>query len=175
MMGLNSEEVIVDGVHYAFQLSTIICDAPARQFVKAIKGHCGYGACERCTQRGVHIEEHKCRIFNQLENVVLRTDNSFRKRFNKNPHTGDSPFEQLDIDMIYSFPLDYMHLVLLGVFKRLILIWTGKWNKKKLKHKLGTRERVDIDQKLRNIRKSYPKEFHRIPTKIDEENGKLSN
>jgi hypothetical protein len=168
MMGLHSEGVIVDGVHYAIQLSTIICDAPARQFVKAIKGHCGYGACERCTQRGVHIEEHKCRIFNQLENVVLRTDNSFRKRINKNHHKGDSPFEQLDIDMIYSFPLDYMHLVLLGVFKRLILIWTGKWNKKKLKHKLGTRERVDIDQKLRNIRKSYPKEFHRIPTKIDE-------
>jgi hypothetical protein len=167
MMKLQSEGLHFEGVQFAVELRAVICDAPARQFVKAIKGHGGYGACERCTQTGFHIEEHNCRVFPILEKVVLRTDVSFRRQISKNHHTGKSPFLPLRIDMILSFPLDYMHLVLLGVFKRLILIWTGKWHKQKLKHKLGIRERQNIDEKLVQIRKSYPKEFHRKPTKID--------
>jgi hypothetical protein len=46
----------------------------------------------------------------------------FLSKHRKNHHIGESPLEQLDIDMISSFPLDYMHLVLLGVFKRLVMI-----------------------------------------------------
>ena len=80
--------------------------------------------------------------------------------------TGTSPFEELDIDMIHAFPLDYLHLVLLGVFKRLIQIWCGTWNKKWRKHKLGQREINEIDRRLRLIQFSYPKEFHRIPVSL---------
>ncbi len=50
-----------------------------------------------------------------------------------------------------------------GVFKRLLSLWTGTWHKKKVrKHKLGTLDLNRIDASLSNIRKSYPKEFHRI-------------
>ena len=71
-------------------------------------------------------------VFPELQNFVLRTDNSFRKSIHKNHHVGESLFKKLKIDMISTFPLDYMHLVLLGVFKRLIIIWTGiKTGKKK--------------------------------------------
>ena len=81
-------------------------------------------------------------------------------------HAGDSPFEQLDIDMIKAFPLDYLHLVLLGVFKRLINIWTGSWNKKWKTHALSQRQLQEIEARLMELRLSYPKEFHRIPTAI---------
>lgn len=61
MLELLSEGVTFDGVQYTIELSAIICDAPAWPFVKSMKGaHCGNGACERCTKKGVHIEEHKC-------------------------------------------------------------------------------------------------------------------
>jgi hypothetical protein len=110
MLELLSEGLSFDGVQYTIELSAIICNDPARQFVKSIKRQCGYGAFERCTKKVVHIEEHRCRIFPFLENVVLRTDDSFRKQTHKNNHTGVSPLEQLDIDMISSFPHECMHL-----------------------------------------------------------------
>lgn len=74
-----------------------------------------------------------------------------------------SPFEDLDEDMISLFPLDYMHLVLLGVFKRLIQIWCGTLHKKRRAHKLTPRQLKEIDARMQKIRFSYPKEFHRIP------------
>ena len=50
-----------------------------------------------------------------------------------------------------------------GVFKRLLSLWTGTWHKQKgRKHNLGTLDLNRIDARLSNIRKSYPKEFHRI-------------
>ena len=42
--------------------------------------------------------------------TALRTDESFA--------TGDSPLSDLNIGMISVFPLDYMHLCLLGVTKK---------------------------------------------------------
>lgn len=79
---------------------------------------------------------------------------------------GTSPLEELDIDMIKSFPLDYLHLVLLGVFRRLLLIWTGCWNKKWRRNRLSNRQINEIDRRLRLLRLSYPSDFHRIPTSI---------
>lgn len=35
-----------------FTISALVCDAPARAFLKNIKGHTSYSACERCSQTG---------------------------------------------------------------------------------------------------------------------------
>ena len=35
------------------KLKTVICDAPARAFIKGIKNYNGHSSCERCTQEGV--------------------------------------------------------------------------------------------------------------------------
>ena len=57
-----------------------------------------------------------CMIFPELEKSRLRTDQSFRRRTNKGHHQPvRSPLTDLDIDMIEGVPLDYMHLVLLGM------------------------------------------------------------
>ena len=69
--------------------------------------------------------------------------------------------------MIFSFPLDYMHLVLLGVFKRLIKIWCGTWNERIQTHTLSKAKLKKIDDRLKLIRSTYPGEFHRIPTGLN--------
>lgn len=39
--------------HYNVALpDAFICDAPARAYLKCIKGHTGYSSCERCTEYG---------------------------------------------------------------------------------------------------------------------------
>ena len=154
--------MLYNGTFYRVTLKCIVCDAPARQFLKCIAGHCGKGACERCTSKGFHMQSHHCMVFPDL-NAPLRTDATFRDQDHPNHHKGTSPFEILeDIDMVNCFALDPMHLVLLGVFKRMLLIWAGKWNRKRKTHALRLSKRNLITQRLLNISHSYPKEFHRV-------------
>lgn len=94
-----------------------ICDAPARAFLKCIKGHSGYFGCERCIQRG---EYHQHRIIFTELNSPQRTDIQFG---NDEAHVGTSPLINLRIGMVTQFPLDYMHLVCLGVVRKLISLW----------------------------------------------------
>ena len=44
--------ITIEDVHYEVKIANVACDAPARQFIKVISGHCGKYACERCTQKG---------------------------------------------------------------------------------------------------------------------------
>ena len=41
-----------DDKTYSVKIKALVCDAPARQFVKCIKGHSGYYSCERCEIKG---------------------------------------------------------------------------------------------------------------------------
>jgi len=43
------------GKHFALRITAVICDAPARAFVKAIKSHTGYSGCDKCCQSGCYI------------------------------------------------------------------------------------------------------------------------
>lgn len=59
--------------HFNVKLDSIICDAPAKAFVKCIKGHSGYSGCDKFTQSGVHVGKM---TFPET-NAPLRTDVSF--------------------------------------------------------------------------------------------------
>ncbi|KZR97269.1 Uncharacterized protein APZ42_007949, partial [Daphnia magna] len=125
LMALQSEGLECMGITYSIEMSSFVCDAPARAFLKVITAHTGYFGCERCNQKGVYDTVYHCTTFPEVTDVSLRTNTSFRAQLNKQHHKGFSPLLELKIDMISCFPLDYMHLVLLGVFKRLLTIWTG--------------------------------------------------
>jgi hypothetical protein len=73
---------------------------------------------------GTHTEDeyiYMCNIYlgcSQLLSSPLRTDLSFREQRHRNHHDKVSPFVELDIDMVRSFPLDYMHFFLFGSRKK---------------------------------------------------------
>lgn len=58
----------------------------------------------------------------------LRTDGSFRSQDDQAHHTGTTPvhhtgttqFTSLIFDKVNLFPLDYMHLVCLGIMRRML-------------------------------------------------------
>ena len=60
--------------------------------------------------------------FNQL-NATLQTDETFRRKQNPQHHVSQSPLTEF-VGMVTQFPYDYMHLVCLGVARRLLNNWT---------------------------------------------------
>ena len=102
------------------KLKAAICDAPARAFIKGIKNHNGYSSCERCTQEGVW---HQGRMIFLEMNAPLRTDCIFKEMSDPSHHVCRSPFADLELGLVSNFPLDYMHLVCLGITRKLIYLW----------------------------------------------------
>ena len=54
----------------------------------------------------------------------LTTDVTFDEMVDDNHHNAPNPLQPLGIGMVSMFPLDYMHLICLGVMKRLLWLWT---------------------------------------------------
>ena len=162
----------ISGKVYSISIHSIVCDAPARQFLKCVIGHNGYYACERCEIKG-----KSCRIPNVLSHGVRliqttcrrRTDASFRARTNRPHHsTGpSSPFCRLPIDMVFDFPLDYMHLILLGVVRRLLKLWFGYVKvvkgPKSSSFKLNKAQIATLNQRQVRFTRSVPSDFQRKP------------
>lgn len=100
-------------------ISCVICDTPARAFVKQVKGHTGYFGCDKCVTKGVWDGKM---TFPEID-APPRIDAQFDEMSDVSHHTGQSPIRELNIGMVSQFPLDYMHLVCLGVVKRLLRVW----------------------------------------------------
>lgn len=116
---LHEQGFMHNNQHITVTLRCIVCDSPARSYVLGTKQFNGYFGCGKCIEEGDFIN----RIVFLNENAPLRTDISFRNRYQQEHHIRRSPFETLSIDMISQFPLDYMHLVCLGVTKLLLNMW----------------------------------------------------
>lgn len=93
-------------------------------------------------------------------NAVSRTDAEFRARKYGEHHKERSLLENLDIDMIFSFPSsDPLHLLDLGVMKRCLVRWvfgekgyTRKWSKCSIER---------VSRLLENCQKYMPTDIHR--------------
>lgn len=102
------------------EIRAFILDAPARCSTLGTKSHCGYNGCSKCCQEGTFL---KNRITFPDNDSMLRTNDSFRNRLDDNYHNYTSVLEELEFDIVKDIPLDYMHVLLLGVVKRLIRMW----------------------------------------------------
>lgn len=162
-------------------LQVIICDRSSSQFcLSHHRAHWFFG-CERCVQQGERIGG--VMTFPNLC-ATLRDGNSFRSRRNKPHHNGVGPIEELKIDMVYGFGLDYMHLVCQGVMKRLLVLWRGKrkttpsraprkWKKadnytKDLMHRLPFDRQEIINKRITAASIFFPVEFQRKGRPLDD-------
>ena len=112
--------ISLENKHFEIQLIVFVCDAPTRSFITLTKSHAGYFSCSKCTEEG---EWHGKIVFLN-GNGPLRTNHSFRYKIQDDHHLpGTTTLEQLPIDMVECFPFDYLHLVLLGVTRKLLRTW----------------------------------------------------
>ena len=138
-----------------------ICDTLARSFLKCVKGHGGYYGCERCIQKGQY---YKNRIIYPETEAPLRNDTHFMDQYDRNHQNDISPFQELGIGLVSQFILDYMHLVCLGVVKRLINLWMPMRGSCLLSIQIASA----ISKNLVFLKKLMPSEFSRKPRSLFE-------
>lgn len=154
MQDILAKGLVFDGKPYAVKIENFVCDTPARSFVKLTKGHGGYQGCDFCEQDGVH-SDHRM-LFPETD-APSRTNLSFDEMSCEEHHRGESNLRHLNIGMVTQFPLDYMHLVCLGVVKKMIKTWlTGSHNVR-----MGTAAIAKLSNSIKSLGARLPREFAR--------------
>ncbi|XP_031328433.1 uncharacterized protein LOC116159566 isoform X1 [Photinus pyralis] len=148
-------------IHYTVTVRSIVCDAPARAFLKCIKSHSGYSSCDKCTVAG---DYYNGRVILKELDCPKRTDESFCNKVDEDHHTGDSPLLKLNIGMVTAFPTDYMHCVCLGVVRKLLNTWISG----DLRVRLSNRTVSELSQRLVSLAKCIPVEIKRKPRSLSE-------
>ncbi|CAN7995407.1 unnamed protein product, partial [Ixodes pacificus] len=120
-------QLMSHGMNFKGQTITVsvkgfVCDAQARSFVYNVKGHMGYSGCPKCVAEGTYSNNS---VVYPSGISTLRTDDSFRRQTDPDHHHGVSVLTLLPIDCVRSALLDYMHLLCLGVTKKLLSLWLG--------------------------------------------------
>lgn len=124
-------------------LRAFIADAPARSWILNHFGHTSSNPCSKCKITGIRYEGRM--IFIGI-NHPLRTDNEYAQLKDEDHHKGPSPIIRLPMGMVSQVPVEYMHLICIGVVKKLLTAWvTGKYGKKM---KLSGRNQDLISKRL---------------------------
>lgn len=147
-------------LQYNFKISCLLADAPGRSLIKGCKQHNSYNSCERCVQEG----EWLGRVILKETNCTLRTDENFCKRADPDHHVANTGSWDWPIGPVTQVVLDHMHLVFLGVAKKLLCYWV----KGKLPHRLSSKEVLSLSKNLLKLRPFIPRDFQRKPRALSE-------
>lgn len=154
MQTLEQNGLLFNGRHIEIGILNCICDAVAKALIKQIKGHTGYYGCDKCTQPGVWLNNRMS--FPEVR-APLRTDDMFSQMADEDHHIGHCPLQDINIGLVSQFPADPMHLVFLGVVKKLILLMMkGPLTVRLSNHMVNT-----ISEALVSFAPYIPKEFAR--------------
>ncbi|XP_045023256.1 uncharacterized protein LOC123467372 [Daphnia magna] len=153
---------VYNGRKIDVEVSGFLCDAPAMAFIKCIKSHTGYYSCSKCTVKGEWAGRV---VFLNEEKGEKRTDATFRNRAHVKHHNNESSsLELLGVDMIHGFPLDYMHLVCLGIMRKMLWYWIHG----PLNVRMGRLRIEKISERLLDVSCYIPREFVRKPRGFNE-------
>ncbi|XP_067637611.1 uncharacterized protein [Eurosta solidaginis] len=137
-----------------FRVRSFTCDSPARAFVTGVMSHSAKNACPKCICTS---EKHSFPV----SVGIAQTDESFKNRQDISHHrleykNKETVLESANFGMVSQFPLDPMHLVDLGVMKKLLNLLISKSN-------LSV-----MNKKLQFLSKFVPSEFSRVARDFNE-------
>ncbi|XP_026279273.1 uncharacterized protein LOC113207099 [Frankliniella occidentalis] len=144
-------------------LRNIIADAPARTWLKNVNQHGSYYACERCTAVGQWIANRM--TYHPHEETLPRTDESLRKQTDRRYHKGPTPLTELEnFSLISQIPLEPMHLLNLGIMRRILTELLGT-KRNNCRFKFSDLLKSVVDNMSEYIARFYPSDFARRPRK----------
>jgi len=116
-------------------------------------------SCSKCHTEGTYLKSRVC--FPQIKNLSLRTDPGFRRKVQLEHHTGTSCLENIPgLNMVDSFVIDPMHLIYLGVLKKLCV---SLWLNGRPQCKLPYAKVLELSDILTQQGPNIPSEFNRKP------------
>ena len=159
-MEMKDSGINFNGFHISLAIKAFVCDAPARAYIKNIVNHNGYNSCERCCVHGSHNGRV---VFNDEFGFNKRDDQTFQHYGYLDHQKAVSPLVNIGIECISSFVLDYMHLVCLGVTKRIL-----KYLLKGPMGKISASQIAEISNRLICLNRYMPSEFARQPRSLQD-------
>ncbi|XP_022180891.1 uncharacterized protein LOC111041045 [Myzus persicae] len=160
--------IFINGKFYKVVLDVVCCDVPAKSFVLKIKGHNGFYSCTRCKIEGEYIEKRLCFPYSEPSNrPPERTHHDYVQRTQISHHVYSNNSCLVEIprfDIVKGFSLDYMHLVCLGVVKKLLMLWM----KGPLSVRLPSWKINQLSELIVNLKPAFVCEFSRKPRTLIE-------
>jgi len=151
----------LNNVHLDVSISIICCDTPAKSFILKIKGHSGFSSYTRCCIEGEYINSRVCFPYSCTKSKE-RTHEAYLSGLDEDYHISTESKSNLiqlpNFDIVKSFPLDYMHLVCLGVMKKLLLLWI---NKGPLIVRIRAKKMDELSNLLLSLNTCLPSDFAR--------------
>ncbi|XP_067216803.1 uncharacterized protein [Linepithema humile] len=145
------------------RLRCFIADAPARAFILNHRSHVSSHPCSKCKVSGIRCEGRN--IFNGTSHS-LRTDEEYVRCVDEDHHKeGNCPLSMLPMGIVLQTPFKYMHLVCLGVMKKILSAWIyGKYSRLS---KLSGRFISIMCARLNNLKEYCPSDFARRPRSLE--------
>jgi hypothetical protein len=141
-----------------------ICDAPARAYVQCIQGHNSKVGCGYCRICGIW---HENRVVFPFCESTLRTDASYAC-LGENNQLSLSPLAEV-VHLRTAFPPEYMHLVCLGIVRKLFAFYlTSPVKGRRLPCKLSQQQQISMSELMTATASSTPSEFQRRPRSLKE-------
>ncbi|EFN75439.1 hypothetical protein EAI_00130, partial [Harpegnathos saltator] len=120
-----------------------------------VKYHSGYNSCSKCTIEGTNTENRIC--FPTYTSHPLREETKFRNLQYEEYQKGNTVLTEIpNFNIMSNVVLDSMHLVYLGVVKRLIMLWMVKGPRI---IRLSSLQKQKISTKLESILNILPNDF----------------
>lgn len=136
------------------RIRCFIADGPARSFILNHQGHMSSNACSKCKVKGIRLSNT---MTFPSTNCHLRTNEQYKMLLDEH-HRDESPLSALPMGLVSQVPFEYMHLVLLGVTKKIITAWLeGNY----AISKLSSRQINILSTRLSVARDYCPREFSR--------------
>lgn len=144
---------------YSLVIRAFIADAPARAFLLCYVGHNATQPCSKCKISGQTLGKRMS--YEKIENVPRTDGEYFNELDEEHQHAAGSPLSHLPMGPVSQVPFDPMHLLYLGVMKRMLMAWVdGKFSKA---CKLRAFDIRIISDRLKLLFDWCPSEFARSP------------
>lgn len=161
-MILHRQGIKVDGKTYSIKLNGAHFDSPARSFVLNTYYFNSKDGCYKCEVEGEYDTENR-RMYFLHSSIKLRTREYFMKPVG-NKAQCSVLMNIPGFNPVSDSPLDPMHLIDLGVMKRLWLLWTSTISKvKRNGYAFHSGHRNELNDRIMKIATHCPREFSRKP------------
>ncbi|XP_065095780.1 uncharacterized protein LOC135717569 [Ochlerotatus camptorhynchus] len=149
--------ILINNYKINVKLRCFICDSPARAFLKGVASFNSKNGCLKCVGEGEYSHESRTVVFTSI-NSAKRTDEKFRQNAYNHHQKATTPLIKVpSLNLIEDIIVgDRLHLIDLGVMKRLLLGWRD--GTLGYETKLSSQQTEQISQMLGGIQ--LPSEIH---------------